>query len=453
MKKLLSYEPRIFSRYLWLAALVPLAALFLGGRADRVEAGTGSGPSPAPAASVPMLAGTIRPVSVSPGNQTNPRVDCDKVTYTYDDLEGSSTIHYFDLATGVDTVIPTDGYARLSDVQGGRVAFTELGASGDQIVIYDTTSRTRSVVAGVGQFYPRIGGNTMAFALRDLGPLPGPDGVVVYDMTTGGRINITSFDELPDRHPAISPSGGEIVWETCQPDFTLCHIHSVTSNSTQYFGHVLTSGASNEQFPQTDGRIVTYISDKSGENDIYYQPVGGGTETRIAIPGDQREPTISGGLLAFESNQTGQYEVYVYDLRSGRLYQVTTPQNGGEKSLNHISVCGGQGRIVYTVPGTFGDFDVYAFTFQVPSSVPGQVNDLISLVRGFSLPDGPENSFVVKLRAVLAAIDAGDNGGACSALDSFISEAYAQSGKKLTGPQAEQLINSARQIGSALGCH
>ena len=183
--------------------------------------------------------------------------------------------------------------------------------------------------------------------------------------------------------------------------------------------------------------------------------MAGGTETRIALPGNQGWPTIAGNLVSFESNQTGNYEIFVYDLSSGALYQATSDSQGGhDKRLSHISVCNGQARIAYSAIGPFGDFDIWAFTFQVPSSSPpAQINDLIALVRSFDLPDGPENSFVVKLRTVLAALDAGDTGSACTALDSFISEAYAQTGKKLTSQQADQLITAARQISTGLGCH
>src|SRR5262244_4599835 len=49
-----------------------------------------------PITTVPMLTGTLVAVNNGPGNQTNPHVDCDRVSYTNDDFQGSSTIHYFD---------------------------------------------------------------------------------------------------------------------------------------------------------------------------------------------------------------------------------------------------------------------------------------------------------------------------------------------------------------------
>jgi hypothetical protein len=58
--------------------------------------------------------------------------------------------------------------------------------------------------------------------------------------------------------------------------------------------------------------------------------------------------------------------IFVYDISTGNLYRVTdTPV---DETLNDISVCNGTGRIVYSAPGNNGDFDVFAFNFQPPSS-------------------------------------------------------------------------------------
>jgi Tol biopolymer transport system component len=81
-----------------------------------------------------------------------------------------------------------------------------------------------------------------------------------------------------------------------------------------------------------------------------------------------------------------------------------------------------------------------------------RVNSLISLVRGFNLPFGTTNSLIVKLRAALDAIEAGDNATACARLADFINHAEAQSGKKLSAAQAAQITTEAASIRAALGC-
>src|SRR5262249_15791881 len=124
-----------------LRLIVLLMALALVGinQAPRAVAARSAAPSAVvtPITTVPMLTGTLVAVNNGPGNQTNPHVDCDRVSYINDDFQGSSTIHYFDFSTGTDTVIPGNNLDRLSDVFGSTIAFTELTGFGDQIVVFD----------------------------------------------------------------------------------------------------------------------------------------------------------------------------------------------------------------------------------------------------------------------------------------------------------------------------
>lgn len=401
---------------------------------------------------VPMLAGAFRAINNGPGNQTNPHVDCDLASYTNDDFQGSSTIHYFDFSTGTDSVVPGNGLDLLSDVSGSRIAFTEVQADGDHVIVYDTVSQAITIVPGAGQSNPSIGGNLVAFEDRSFSTNPPEIEISIYDQNTGTVTRLTN-DALFDKNPAVSPTGNAVVWEKCQPNGTGCDIYSAIQTGPGTYQTQLLTGPGEDRFPDTNGEIVVYVSDKSGENDIYFQRVGGSAEFHLAIPGDQRDVTISGDLIAFESQiQTG-YEVFVYDLSTGNLYQVTNTPGVGflDETLSEISVCNGIGRIVYAIPGA-GDFDVYAFTFQVPSSTANQIDDLIALVSSFDLPDGIENSLITKLQDALAAIGASDVATACDALTTFISECQAQAGKKLTAEQADQLISSATQIKTNLGC-
>jgi hypothetical protein len=56
------------------------------------------------------------------------------------------------------------------------------------------------------------------------------------------------------------------------------------------------------------------------------------------------------------------------------------------------------------------------------------------------------------LQRTLAAMGVTGTATACESLTAFINECQAQSGKKLTADQASQLINSANQIKTDLGC-
>ena len=402
----------------------------------------------------PLLPGTSQPIKVGPGNQTNIHVACNLATYTNDDLEGSSTIKYFDFATNSEHTVPGNGLDRLPDTDGQRIVFTELEADGDHVLLYDLASQTTTSIPGNGNLLPSIGGNSVAFMHGTTSVLTGSAEVDVYDRSTGTVTQLTN-DTLLNRFPQVSPDGSVVVWEKCQTDGTGCDIYSATQTGPGAFTTRLLTGAGEDHYPDTNGEIVAYISDKGGDNDVYFQRLDGSNEMHLSLPGDQRDVRVSGRLLVFESAVTAySYEVFVYDMSSARLYQATnTPDMFDSETLSDIVTgCDGLNRIVYARPGA-GDYDVYAFTFQLNDSIADEIDDLAALVRSFNLHDGTEASLLSKLQDALAALNASDTATACDSLTAFINASQAQSGKKLTAAQVKQLVDAATQIKSDLGCH
>jgi len=397
----------------------------------------------------PMLSGTFQVVNNGPGDQTNPDVDCNLISYASDNLQGSSLIHFISASTNTDLLVPGNGLDFLPRAGGNRITFTELNPLGDGVAVYDTMAQIRIDIPGVKRSHSAVGGDLVAFEDRSYFTSPNQSELGVYDLSTGTDIRLTN-DTLFDKTPSVSPTGNAVVWEKCQPDGFGCDIYSATEDSPDVFTtRQLTGSAGEDRYPDTNGQIVVYLSDRTGENDIYYQPLTGGTETRIAIPGDQRDLSISGNLIAFESSaQLGDpYDIYVYDLSTKILYQVTN--TAVDEVSSRIAFCNGTGRIVYDTPAT--DYDVNLFTFQLSNPVT-QINNLIALVRSFSLPSALESSLISKLQDALTALSAGNTATACSALTSFIKQVQTQSGKKITTQQATQLISSANAIKSNLGC-
>jgi len=398
-------------------------------------------------ASAPLLPSTAEIVNNELGNQTNPHLQCNLVSYTFDDFQGISTIHYKDMATGVDNVIPGNQVDLLSDISGSRVAYTEVTFTGDTIRIFDTTSQTQTIVPGLKRSNPSIGGNLVAFEDRSIS-VSAPQ-IAIYDLTTGTVTPLTD-DSLTNLWPNVSPNGNAIVWDKCQVNAVNCVTYAAVQTMPGVFTtRSLTEVSSRPHLPFTNGEIAVYVSDRSGENDVYYQTLATGAEVHLSIPGDQRWPRISGDLISFESKDANEYDIFVYDIRTGKLSRVTNTPLISE-TLSEINVCNGFARIVYSIPGD-GSFDIYAASFPAPTVTEDQIDDLIALIGSFNLPPGTANSLTTKLQSALAAIDAGDTATACSYLRSFTNECAAQSGKKLTTDQATQLINAANLIKTSLG--
>ncbi len=413
-------------------------------------------------AGAPFLPGTFQIINNGPGTQTDPHVHCGIASYTSAVSQEDNTVHYQNLSTGADNIIPGNELDLFSDISGSHIVFTEIDFTDERVVIFDTLSQIRTVVPrfewthpAVGRAKPSIGGNLVAFQVPDFSISWNTNEIGLYDLSSGTLTQLTN-DSLNNQNVSVSPNGDALVWQKCQLNDSGCDIYAALQTSPGVFTmRALSSMEVVDGSPDTNGELAVYILNKNSENDVYYQPLVDGAEVRLSIPGEQRHATISGNLIAFESEVQTGYEIFVYDIATSNLFQVTsTPRTWdfrGDESFSEINVCNGVGHIVYSLPGD-GGLDAYAFTFQPPSGTESQINDLISLVRSFNLPHGTTNSLIVKLQAALAAFEASDTATACNLLSAFVNECQAQSGKKLTPDQSAQLINSANQIKTDLGC-
>src|SRR6185369_3158583 len=206
-------------------------------------------------------------------------------------------------------------------VSGSRVAYTEVTFTGDTVRIFDTVSQTQTIVPGLWRSNPSIGGNLVAFEDRSV--LRNVPQLAVYDLSTGTVTPLTN-DSFINWRPNTSPNGDAVVWEKCQTNGLDCAVYAAVQTSPGVFTtRALTEMGGRDHLAFTDGQIAVYVSDRSGEKDIYYQPLAGGSEVHLAIPGNQRWPTISGDLISFESEDQNGFDIFVYDIRSGKLHRVT----------------------------------------------------------------------------------------------------------------------------------
>ncbi len=85
----------------------------------------------------------------------------------------------------------------------------------------------------------------------------------------------------------------------------------------------------------------------------------------------------------------------------------------------------------------------------------GLLSGLAAFVQALNLSNGIANSFDVKLRHALRALDAanhGDSPAACNALRAFMHEVEAQTDRALTAAQASQLAGAAKQVAASMEC-
>jgi len=333
-------------------------------------------PALSSAAAAPSLAGTLQVVNSSPGDQTDPHVSGSLVAYT-NESGGSSEIRYHDLTTGADAAIPNGGaFDFVSDVSGGTVVFTRVSTS-SAIFTFDVSSDAPPVELAPQEGSSRraavIGGRTVAW--QDFGFTGNtlePE-IAVFDLDRRTLTRLTD-DHLLDRTPAVSPDGKTVVWAKCDVAGQHCDIWQARWSGERFNSQALTGSEGEESQPDTNGDIVVYASTRTvdgvSDRDIYWKPINGGAEQRLALPGLDANPSISGSLVAFERRdpEKGDFDIVLYDLSTQTLYQLTSSPE--DENLNDLSVSDdGTVRVVWTVAEA-GDSNVHAFTFKLPRENP-----------------------------------------------------------------------------------
>jgi len=305
-------------------------------------------------------------INASAGDQFDPHVSGDISAYT-----DGVTIRYYNFSLGSDDRIPellgaTDSLSGVSD---GRIVFSRFESSGRApILVFDVATTTTTEVDP--QSFPArtsasIGSDTVAFIDQDMAA----GGELVASVLAGATNRVTTDTRL-DRRPSVAPLGDLIVYESCQSSALNCDIRQAGWNGSTWTITNLTTNSDPESNPDTDGVVVVYDSTRGGERDIYSQSVGGGTELILSLAGEQRNPSVNAGVVAFESAQgDGAADLFVYEIASSRLFRVTNTA-GVNETLNDVTVLpDGRVRVVWA-SGVPGSRDVFGATFELPPVEP-----------------------------------------------------------------------------------
>ena len=412
---------------------------------------------------------TTQIVNAEPGDQLDPHISGDWASYT-----SEVSVRYYNFSTNTDAQIPMGPSARdlLSGISGSKIVFarTIVGVK-TAVMVFDAANPAADPVEidpapGPTRLGEAIGGNTVAYV--DYG-LQFNGELVIHDLITSNSVRVTNDIDY-DQNPSVSPDGNAVVWEHCGATAgqTNCDIWQAVKSGAGWSVSAASATSNPEGNPTTNGTVVVYdvvqLVQPGQVSLIAWRPLTGGAENRLQLDGAWAfDPSIVGNIIAFESRATGplglgQADIFVYDIGSNTLYQITnTP---ADEQLNDITVLtDGRLRLVWdSDEDGFFQRNIHAATFTLPPSAPSPaalIQQLLENVALFNLRQGISNSLDTKLdnaQAALTSAKSGDFANACAMLAAFINEVEAQSGKAITSAQAAQLLELANQARAALSC-
>lgn len=369
--------------------------------------------------------------------------DGSRIAFARNNEKGSNST---DKDIDIHTMSANGGTAtRLVHVDGldGQPSFVP---SGEKVIFHNVNTDTIYIVDADGtDLTPLAEGADPAFS---------PDGTLIYFERAGQILVMDSNGE--NERPVTQPD--ELSSTNIQPAF------SPDCARIAYVKDTFVPNPDPEGEPGSGTTVVDiYTSDLDGSNEQRvttseeydyrpsWQPLSSAGEVSCEQPGepDTTPPviTVPEGVTVDAEAPNGavvEYQASAGDDVDGTVAVDCVPASGSVFPMGSTTVeCDAADA---AGNGASASFEVYV------KGAGEQISDLITVVEELEVNRGTKNSLLVKLRLSERFIERGHERPACGQLRAFINQVEAQSGRKLTEEQAEQLVASAERIRAVLDC-
>ncbi len=257
--------------------------------------------------------------TLSATSEEAPAIDNGRVVWFDDRTHGPTDVWGYDMQNGQSFQVTSHPKAQfIADISGDIVVYEDnRDGTWD---IYATNLSTGSVFAiATGphhQRYPRIWGDYVVY--QDETADYFQSDVYLYQISTGQTTALavtTSYQGRPDI------DNGWIVWTDWRTG--TWQLGSYNINTRNYaFRPIDCDDACR---PRVSGHEVVWNGWRNGNYDIYlYDLVADVEHTVYEGPGDQRYPSLSETLIAWQDEDTnGNWDIYLYGRASGKIFPIS----------------------------------------------------------------------------------------------------------------------------------
>jgi TolB protein len=249
-------------------------------------------------------------------------------------LVSSGRIFQLDSDNEALTALTPAGQTALSPAwspDGGRLAFTQLGAGRGPIVVQSLGSGAALQVPGTATalnitpaFSPD--GRLVAYAHSD------ENGTDVYlanvaDRCCAQRLTVGRFAD--NLSPTFSPDGRRIAFVSTRAGPPQVYVMAADGTDQELlapFDYGAT-GSSNAPEWSPDGANVVFHREVAGSPQLFLVDVAGRRVRQLTSSGRNEDPTWApdGRHICFVSDRTGVRQLHVIDVETGRVRQLKTP--------------------------------------------------------------------------------------------------------------------------------
>ncbi len=227
--------------------------------------------------------------------------------------------------------IPDGFSARFSLSANGVLVLIE-GNANQQLAWFDHAGKKLGIVGSAGAYLiPRLSRDEQRLAVGQLDPQTRTSDIRLFDLTHGTEQRFT-FDPSADEYPLWSPDGSRVVWDSNREGASTLY-QKAASGAGQ--DEILLKSTHLKQTLDwsTDGRFILYReSNPQTYYDLWVLPLEGERQPWpwLNTPFNEREGkfTSDGKWIAYASDESGRYEIYVKAFVSG------APASGGKWQIS-----------------------------------------------------------------------------------------------------------------------
>ena len=278
------------------------------------------------------------------------------------------------------------------------LAFATTRVSGTpaeyDVVIYDSDAgvyhSTAGLNAAVVQSQPCIAddGSVVAFASTRTGGAGGSD-ILIYDrlnQTVKAPANLNTAAN--ETYPRFTHDNKKLAFVRDSAGVTRVRLYDGDTSALTLLPGIDSPGATSDDAPAPDltGARIAFASNRSGAWHVYVWNSGSGVAATPALVGDtlDTEPSLSanGRWLAFASNRSGGaggWDVYLYDLQSSAFVPLPRLNTAGDE--RHPTV-NGDGTVLFfqSRPDAASRWSIWRYTLPdsnrvQPAGLPSAAGD------------------------------------------------------------------------------
>ncbi|HTN44085.1 MAG TPA: CARDB domain-containing protein [Nitrospiria bacterium] len=257
------------------------------------------------------------PVQVTSGAQDNQLNDVsgDYIVYTeyVSTTSVSGRIMVYQISTTLRWPLGSATIILEPRISGTKVVWREGGASATQVMLFDLTwlgtSKTAEVIGGPTPptYNVEIGDRFVVWSERGTTSYE----AAAYDLTAGVPVTLTASPNTNETE--ISTSGPWVVWMA--QDKGVASTRIVARNMDTAEERVIADNGAGNYHPTIDGDLIAYESNLTGNLDIFVYRLSTGETFQVTTdPADQYLDDVFGASVAYVDTRGGNEDIYVTDL-------------------------------------------------------------------------------------------------------------------------------------------